>query len=111
LFRPSLDHLAESIDALITATLDPSVRRIVVRGQLKNAPTIRLAPGQSLNREGAPASIEFADGVDGLQLSTDNEVSGMQRTRARIPTGRLALASMSCREHSRCGTCSRTSAG
>jgi len=77
---PSPVHLAESIDALITATLNPSVRRIVVRGQLKNAPTLRLAPGQSLHREGDLASIEFANGVDGLQLSTDNEVSGLQLT-------------------------------
>ncbi len=78
--KSSTAHLATTTDELVTAVRDPAARRIVVRGTLENAPTIRLAPGQVLCGEDENCSIAFAAGVDGLQLSTDNEISTLQLT-------------------------------
>jgi hypothetical protein len=77
---PSPDHHVATIDELVAACRDAGARRIIVDGELENAPSIRLAPGQALLGNGERASIAFADGVDGLQLTTDNEVSGLRLT-------------------------------
>ena len=65
-------------DELVAAVRDPAARRIVVCGELANSPSIRLALGQVLCGEDAHCSIAFADGVDGVQLSTDNEISRLR---------------------------------
>lgn len=67
-------------DELINATRNAGACRIVVRGNLKNLPSIYLAPGQSLCGEDDRSSIVFANGIDGLQLSTDNEISNLALT-------------------------------
>lgn len=77
---PSPDRHVATIDELVAACRDAGARRIIVDGELENAPSIRLAPGQALLGNGERASIAFADGVDGLQLTTDNEVSGLRLT-------------------------------
>jgi hypothetical protein len=69
----SHERAAVTPDELVAATKDESVRKIKVRGRLANVPSIRLAPGQALCGEGDQATILFA-GVDGLQLTSDNEV-------------------------------------
>ena len=63
-----------TIAELLAAVQDANVRRIIVRGELHNAPSFRLAPGQSLFGEGDGCAITFAEGSDGVQLSTDNEI-------------------------------------
>ena len=68
------EKVATTADELIALTRDASVRRIVVRGDLADAPSVRLSPGQSLQGEGDQAGITFASGIDGLQLSSDNRV-------------------------------------
>ncbi len=78
--RLSSDHQVSTAAELVSAIRDSVGRRIVVRGVIENAPSMRLAPGQILCGADASSSITFADGVDGLQLSTDNEVSGLQLT-------------------------------
>jgi len=62
------------VDELVAATKDSSVRRILVRSDLTGAPSVRLAPGQSLRGDGDRGGITFADGTDGLQLSSDNRI-------------------------------------
>ncbi|MGB9428911.1 MAG: hypothetical protein WCC11_03385 [Gammaproteobacteria bacterium] len=66
-----------SLDGLITAVSDRNVRRIVVKGEIAKAPSLRLNSGQQLLGEGKNAAISFLPGVDGLQLSMDNEISGL----------------------------------
>ena len=61
-----------TVDTLIAATNDMTARRIVVSGDLADVPTVRLLPGQSLRGEDERSSVRFADGTDGLQLSSDN---------------------------------------
>ncbi len=58
---------------LVAASKDADVQKITVRGNLTGAPTVRLAPGQTLSGADAQAAIVFAGG-DGLQLSSDNLV-------------------------------------
>src|SRR5271170_5423466 len=61
---------------LVAATKDASVQKITVRGSLTSVPSLRLAPGQVLCGADAHAAIIFA-GVDGVQLSCDNQIRGL----------------------------------
>jgi hypothetical protein len=65
---------ATTVEELVTLAKDTSVRRIAVLGALTKAPSVRLSPGQTLRGEGDQARITFADGIDGLQISSDNRV-------------------------------------
>ena len=65
---------AASLDELLAAASDEKVSRIVVRGTIADAPSIRLSPGQQLVGEHENASILFRPDGDGLQLTSDNEV-------------------------------------
>jgi len=70
----TLEKVAETVDELIALTKDAKIRLIVVRGDLAKTPSIRLSPGQSLRGDGGQTRITFADGTDGLQLSSDNRL-------------------------------------
>lgn len=72
------EHAVSTADALVAATKDKSIQRIAVRGELVDMPTIRLAPGQLLRGETEHASVTFAPGIDGLQLSSDNRVHNIR---------------------------------
>jgi hypothetical protein len=63
---------------LVSAAQNPEVRRIRVGGSVIDAPSIRLSPGQALWGEGDSAEIRFIADVDGLQLTTDNEVRNIR---------------------------------
>lgn len=63
-----------TIDALIAAAKDKSVRHIAVSGHLTGSPSFRLSPGQSLRGADDCARITFAADVDGVQLSSDNRI-------------------------------------
>ena len=71
-------HVVTTTDGLMTALRDPATRRIVVRGELVGAPSIHLAPGQILCGEDEQCAIHFAVGVDGVRLSSDNEISTLR---------------------------------
>ena len=60
-----------TVDELVAATKDKGTHHIVVHGALTNAPSIRLAPGQSIRGDGDAAAITFAADIDGLQLGHD----------------------------------------
>jgi hypothetical protein len=65
-------------EQLVAMTKKPGARNLVVRGSLTQVPSFRLAPGQTLTGDGDGASISFVEGVDGLQLSSDNEVRSLR---------------------------------
>jgi hypothetical protein len=65
-------------EQLVALTKEPRARHLVVCGNLANVPSIRLAPGQTLTGNGDNASISFVKGVDGLQLSSNNEVRNLR---------------------------------
>jgi hypothetical protein len=67
-----------TVDELVAATKDKGTHHIVVHGGLSNAPSIRLAPGQSIRGDGDAAAITFAADIDGLQLSSDNRVHNVR---------------------------------
>jgi hypothetical protein len=71
-------------------TKEPRARHLVVCGNIANVPSIRLAPGQTLTGNGDNASISFVKGVDGLQLSSNNEVRNL---RLETSAGRRAIFS------------------
>ncbi len=72
----SHERIVTTPDELAAATKDTSVQQITVSGSLANTPSVRLALGQVLCGEDDQAAILFA-GVDGLQLSSDNQVRGI----------------------------------
>jgi hypothetical protein len=67
-----------TVETLVAATRDSGVQHIAVSGNLANAPSIRLAPGQSLRGADEHTTIGFAAGTDGLQLSSDNRVHNIR---------------------------------
>jgi hypothetical protein len=70
----SLTKTVTTVEELLAATHDGGVRRIMVSGLITDAPSLRLVTGQHLVGEADGAAIVFHPGVDGLQLTTDNEV-------------------------------------
>jgi hypothetical protein len=64
-------------EELVAATKNAMVRQISVRGNLSNTPSIRLAPGQQMVGEEDQAEVFFSTGIDGLQLSSDNQVRSL----------------------------------
>src|SRR6266498_640674 len=77
-----------TVGDLVAAAADEAIRRIVVEGEISGVPSLRLAPGQQLVGGSDGATLVFADGVDGLRLSRDNEVS---RLRLRADPSRRAI--------------------
>ncbi|HEY3658030.1 MAG TPA: hypothetical protein VGL34_23895 [Steroidobacteraceae bacterium] len=75
-------------EQLVALTKEPRARHLVVCGNLANVPSFRLAPGQTLTGHRDNASISFVEGVDGLQLSSNNEVRNL---RLKASAGRLAI--------------------
>ena len=59
-------------EALVAAVNDRSVKRVVISGQLQNAPSIRLSRGQSLCGAAEDSTIVFSVDSDGVRLSSDN---------------------------------------
>jgi hypothetical protein len=64
-------------EALIAAVNDRSVKRVVISGQLQNAPSIRLSRGVSLCGAAEDSTIFFSVDSDGVQLSSDNGVHNL----------------------------------
>jgi hypothetical protein len=62
-----------STDALVAAIRE-GVGTIVVSGRLSNVPSLHLSPGQSLCGVAEDSKIAFADGVDGIELTSGNGI-------------------------------------
>jgi hypothetical protein len=67
-----------TIDTLVAACVDKSIRHIAIHGNLTGAPSCRLSPGQSLRGADEGASVSFADATDGIQLSSDNRIDNIR---------------------------------
>jgi hypothetical protein len=63
---------------LLAAAADPTVRHLAVAVGLTKLQTFRLSPGQTLMAANPNVALRFAKGQDGLQLSTNNHVEGLE---------------------------------
>jgi hypothetical protein len=63
---------------LLAAAADADVRHITVLADVTELPSFRLSPGQTLTAADLKVALRFAAGQDGLQLSTDNRVEGLE---------------------------------
>ncbi|MBV8120907.1 MAG: hypothetical protein JO081_13340, partial [Alphaproteobacteria bacterium] len=63
---------------LLAAVADQSIREIAVTVNLTGLSTFRLSPGQALIGASPKIALRFAAGQDGVQLSTDNRVEGVE---------------------------------
>ena len=70
--------LVTSVEQLLEAAQDTDVEQIIVRGAISQVPSLRLSPGQRLVGEQESAALLFRPEIDGLQLTTDNEVRDLQ---------------------------------
>ena len=72
------DREVSTVGELLAAVADTSVRAVSVTTELTGVPSLRLAPGQSLRAANSAAALRFSAGEDGLQVSKDNLVEGME---------------------------------
>jgi hypothetical protein len=71
--------LVNSIEELVLAASDKDVRQIIISADLDDVPPIRLLPGQTLRSDSVHhPTLNFRENADGLQLSSDNAVSGLR---------------------------------
>jgi len=70
----STHKTVSTVAELAAAIKDTEVTRIVVQGRIANSSSLRLAPGQTIEGHDEQSALTFAAGLDGLQLSTDNEI-------------------------------------
>lgn len=63
---------------LVAAVGDATNQTIIVSGEVSAVPTLRLAPGQMLVGADDSASLTFADGADGVQLTSDNRLHNLR---------------------------------
>jgi hypothetical protein len=71
--------LVKSTDELVLAAIDKDVKQIIIGADLDDVPPIRLQPGQILRSHSEQHStLTFRENADGLQISSDNFVSGLR---------------------------------
>lgn len=75
---PTTRTTVTSIEQLQAALADERAGDIVIAGVLQPAPTLRLPPGRTLTGADDRASLVFADGADGVQLTRDNRVATLR---------------------------------
>jgi hypothetical protein len=70
--------IVKTVDQLLRAVLEPGISTIVVDGFLSDVPAIRLSPQQAIFGLSPDSSgLKFLDGVDGIELSSDNAVCSL----------------------------------
>ena len=75
----STDRLQVSTaDELQAAAANKDTRQIVVSAPIADVPPLRLSPGQNLIGTESESALHFVAGRDGLELSADNLVEGLQ---------------------------------
>ena len=72
------EALVATAAELTAAAQNPAVQQIIVRGHVVDAPSFRLAPGQSLSGEDELAEMTFASGTEGVQLTSDNQIRNLR---------------------------------
>jgi hypothetical protein len=77
-----------TVDALVAAIRE-GVGKVVVSGCLRNVPSLRLSPGQSLCGATGDSKIAFADSADGIELTSDN---GIHNVHLRANPERRAIS-------------------
>jgi hypothetical protein len=72
------EQVVNSLTELLQAVADPTVKTITVAQDLAGVPEIRLSPSTTLRgRPGHRSVLRFAEGVQGLCLSSDNFVANL----------------------------------
>lgn len=70
--------LVTNVSELLAATQERTNLAICVSGAIDKVPEVVLHPGVSLYGQDASASIRFLHGSDGLRLTRDNRVEGLE---------------------------------
>jgi hypothetical protein len=72
------ERQVSSVSELQAAAGNADIRHIIISAPIGDMPTLRLSPGQALSGIDANSVLRFARGRDGLQLSCDNRVEGLE---------------------------------
>jgi hypothetical protein len=71
--------LVNSTRELVLSASDQGVREIIINADLDDVPSIKLLPGQGLRaNSGQHPTLTFRENTDGIQLSSENVVSGLR---------------------------------
>ncbi len=65
-----------TVEELVSAIGNQAIEVIRVKGKITESPSLHLSPGKKLVGE-ADSIIEFKGGVDGVEVSRDNEIDGL----------------------------------
>jgi hypothetical protein len=68
----------ESAEQLAAAVADPEITDILVTQNIPRLETVRLPPGKSLRGKKADVTLSFVPQVDGVQLSSHNQVENLE---------------------------------
>jgi len=69
----TVEKWVTTTEALVAA-IEEGVSKIVVSGRLSNVPSLHLSPGQSLCGAAEDSKIAFAEGVDGVEITSGNGI-------------------------------------
>jgi hypothetical protein len=72
------ERTVSSADELLAAVRDAQVKSITLTENLADMASLRLSPGQALRGNEGARTIQFRAGEEGLQLSSDNEISRLR---------------------------------
>jgi hypothetical protein len=61
----------------LVAAIEEGIGKVVVCGCLSNVPSLHLSPEQSLCGAAEDSKIAFADGVDGVELTSSNDIHSL----------------------------------
>jgi hypothetical protein len=67
-----------SAEELLASSADSSVAHMLVMSNLNDLPSFRLSPGKTLSGGRESITLSFAQDQDGIQLSTDNCIDGLE---------------------------------
>jgi len=68
----------DTVEQLLQASGDGTIKKIKVNGFLSGVPSFRLAPGQAIvGQSPCSSGLKFLDDADGIELSSNNSVSSL----------------------------------
>ncbi len=71
-------HQVNTTAELVSTLADLAVTHILITAELSDVPTLHLRPGQNISGNNKNAALQFQAGVDGICLSTDNQVNSLK---------------------------------
>ncbi len=73
----SVFRIINTVDELVAATQDNKARYLIIRNDLKDVPSIKLNPFQSITGQNKGCTLKFKKGESGICLTKSNELRNL----------------------------------